>query len=152
MSLLRHLEASTVFSVLSQVLHSWILTYITSPNLEFDVDQGEIWLIACLINTEGLRAFFPPQTWADVSVLCVHYSCQRLSQRNLMPKKTTGQNLSGTESILCWALLTRFTSKMERPLSLSLLLWLSLSLSLSLPQCNQYSLENLSSLLDSCII
>lgn len=61
MPLLRHLEVSAVFSVLSQVLHSWILTYITSPSPEFDVSQGEIWLIACLINKEGLRAFFPFQ-------------------------------------------------------------------------------------------
>lgn len=61
MPLLRHLEVSIVFSVLSQVLHSWILTYITSSSPEFDVSQGEIWLIACLINKEGLRAFFPFQ-------------------------------------------------------------------------------------------
>lgn len=113
MPLLRHLEASTVFSVLSQVLHSWILTYITSPNLEFDVDQGEIWLIACLINTEGLRAFFPLKPGL-MSLYCVYYSCQRLLQRNLMPKKTTGQDLPATESILCWAVQTKFGSKIER--------------------------------------
>lgn len=37
-----------------------------------------------------------------------------------MLKKTTGQNLPATESVLGWTVLTTFTSEMDRPLSLSI--------------------------------
>lgn len=133
MPLLRHLEASIVFSVLSQILHSWILTYITSPNLEFDVEQGGSWLMACLINKEGLRAF-PPQTWADVTLFCVYYSCQRLLLRNLVPEKTGRQSTPATEPVLLLESDKKWRDHYHYQYH------------------NQYSVQNFFSLLDSWII
>jgi len=129
MPLLRHLEVSIVFSVLFQVLHSWIMTYITSPSLEFDVSQGEIWLIACLINKEGLRAFFPFQP----GLMSLYCGCithiKDFRKETWSPGKLQGKVWWPLKPS-SWAVPAKHTSKIMR------------GLSLSPPQWKQYLVEN----------
>lgn len=136
MPLLRHLEVSIVFSVLSQVLHSWILTYITSSSPEFDVSQGEIWLIACLINKEGLRAFFPFQPGL-MSLYCgciTHIKVFR--KETWSPGKLQGKVWWPLKPS-SWAVPAKYTSRRGRALSLLLS-----PLSLSPQQWKQNRVEN----------
>lgn len=134
MPLLRHLEASTVFSVLSEILHSWILTYITSPSLEFDVEQGESWLMACLINKEGLRAFPPSDLGWCHSIVCV-----------LLMSETPAKKCDAQED---WK--AEYTSHWTCPFARVLMNGETI-ITIVL-QGNQYSVQNFFSLMGSCIV
>lgn len=127
MPLLRHLEVSIVFSVLFQVLHSWIMTYITSPSLEFDVSQGEIWLIACIIN-KVWQHFSPSNMGWCHCIVDVLFISEAFAKK-LQVQETTRQNLWSSK-LSSWAVPAKHTSKMMR------------GLSLSPPQWKQYLVEN----------